>query len=119
METVDIFVENLKKTMKEMKISQNKLSKISNISQSNISTILSSTKSPNLDTVAKIAKALGVSISFLIGECEENTYNKDEDRLLSIFRLLNEQGKQMLLANAETCLSVSALREAGFISSMG
>ena len=119
METVDIFVENLRKTIEEMKISQNKLSRISNISQSNISTILSSTKSPNLDTVAKIAKALGVSISFLIGESEENTYSKDEERLLSVFRLLNDQGKQMMLTNAETCLAVPALREAGYISTMG
>ena len=54
--------------MKEQGISQNRLSKLAQISQSGLSSIISGQVSPKENTLQAIAKALGCSVSELIGE---------------------------------------------------
>ena len=54
--------------MKEQGISQNRLSKLAQISQSGLSSIISGQVSPKENTLQAIAKALGCTISELIGE---------------------------------------------------
>lgn len=118
MEITETFVRNLKTVMSEMKISQNRLAQKAGISQSAVSSIVNTTKAPSLDTVSKISSALGVPISCLVGEKEISIYGSEEERLIVIFRQLNAQGKAAVIANAETCLGLSALREEGLTASM-
>ena len=54
--------------MKEQGISQNRLSKLAQISQSGLSSIISGQVSPKENTLQAIAKALGCTVSELIGE---------------------------------------------------
>ena len=58
--------------MRERHISQNKLAKLAQISQSGISSIISGAVSPKEVTVSAIAKALGCSVSELMGELPTN-----------------------------------------------
>lgn len=59
--------KNIKKYRKARKLSQDKLSKLADISQATIIKIESGgIKSPSIDTVQKIAKALGVDINHLL-----------------------------------------------------
>lgn len=59
--------KNIKRHRKAKKLSQDKLSKLADISQATIIKIESGgIQSPTIDTVQKIAKALGVSVNDLI-----------------------------------------------------
>ena len=59
--------KNIKRLRKEMNISQDKLSKLADVSFHTITKIESGdTPNPTVDTVKKIAKALGVSVDSLL-----------------------------------------------------
>jgi len=65
--TISNVSKNIKRHRKAKKLSQDKLSKLADISQATIIKIESGgIQSPTIDTVQKIAKALGVSIDDLI-----------------------------------------------------
>lgn len=66
--------ENIKMRRKALHLSQMELSRLAGISQSAISDIEnpSVTKLPNIDTITKIAAALGCSLDDLIHEVNEN-----------------------------------------------
>ena len=66
------FGNRLGRVLKEKNITQYKLSQMTGIAQATISSLLhEQTKAPGLDTVLKIAKALNMKVSELIGEAEE------------------------------------------------
>lgn len=59
--------KNIKRHRKARKLSQDKLSKLADVSQATIIKIESGgIQSPTIDTVQKIAKALGISVDDLI-----------------------------------------------------
>lgn len=59
--------KNIKRLRKEKGISQDKLSKLADVSSHTITKIeAGDTSNPTVDTVKKIAKALGVSVDSLI-----------------------------------------------------
>jgi transcriptional regulator with XRE-family HTH domain len=59
--------KNIKRYRKDKKLSQDKLSKLADVSQATIIKIESGgIQSPTIDTVQKIAKALGISVNDLI-----------------------------------------------------
>jgi len=65
--TISTIAKNIKKYRKERNLSQDKLSKLADVSHATIVKIESGgIKSPTIDTVQKIAKALGVSVDDLI-----------------------------------------------------
>ena len=65
--TISNVSKNIKRYRKAKKLSQDKLSKLADISQATIIKIESGgIQSPTIDTVQKIAKALGVSVNDLI-----------------------------------------------------
>ena len=76
-------ISSVIKSIREQRgMSQNQLAKHSGLSQSAISSIESTTKSPSLDSVFKIAKALNVPIIELLGfasitETEKPTVKDD------------------------------------------
>jgi len=59
--------KNIKKYRKEKDLSQDKLSRLADVAHATIIKIESGgIKSPTIDTVQKIAKALGVSVDILL-----------------------------------------------------
>ena len=52
-------------------ISQNQLAKSAGISQAGLSAIESTTKSPSVDTLGRVADALGISLAQLLGAVEK------------------------------------------------
>ncbi len=65
--TISTVAKNIKKLRKARGLSQDRLSRLADISHATIIKIeLGGIKSPTIDTVQKIAKALGVSIDELL-----------------------------------------------------
>jgi transcriptional regulator with XRE-family HTH domain len=65
--TISNVSKNIKRHRKARKLSQDKLSKLADVSQATIIKIESGgIQSPTIDTVQKIAKALGISVDDLI-----------------------------------------------------
>lgn len=60
--------DRVKELREQMNISQNKLAKLAGISQAAISILESGKKSPTVDTLGRIAQALGCAVSDLTGE---------------------------------------------------
>ena len=60
------FGEKVKHARESMGLSQGKLAKLSGLAQSSISYIESGDKKPNIETVNLLAKALGLSPSYLL-----------------------------------------------------
>lgn len=58
----------IKEIREAKKISQNKLAKLSGVSQSAISSIEGETKSPSIDTLDRIAEALGCTTYDILAE---------------------------------------------------
>ena len=64
--TISTIAKNIKKHRKEKGLSQDKLSRLANVSHATIIKIESGgIQSPTIDTVQKIAKALGVGLEDL------------------------------------------------------
>jgi len=65
--TISTIARNIKKHRKEKGLSQDKLSRLADVSHATIIKIESGgIQSPTIDTVQKIAKALGVDVNDLI-----------------------------------------------------
>ena len=60
--------EKVKSLMKKKNINQKELSALSGITESSISRYLSGDKSPRMDIVVNIAKALDVSVDFFLDD---------------------------------------------------
>ena len=59
--------ERIKELREQMGVSQNKLAKLAGMSQAAISIIESGKKSPTVDTLGRIAQAIGCTVSDLTG----------------------------------------------------
>ena len=65
--TIPIVAKNIKKLRKEKELSQDRLSRLADVSHATIIKIESGgIQSPTIDTVQKIAKALGVGVEDLL-----------------------------------------------------
>lgn len=112
--------ENIKEKRKEKYLSQNQLAKRAGIAQATLSAIESSTKSPAVDTVEKLAAALECPMSELLGENAGQVFLSDRQKyLLDLFEQLNDSGKNFLLQQAESILQQPAFRKVGSVSSVG
>lgn len=105
--------ESIKEKRKERKLSQNQLAKKAGIAQATLSAIESSTKSPAVDTVEKLADALECSISELLGEKQDGQIflSDRQQYLLELYSQLNDAGQDFLLSQAESILQQSAFRK--------
>jgi transcriptional regulator with XRE-family HTH domain len=113
--------EIIKEKRKEKDISQNQLAKRAGIAQATLSAIESSTKSPAVDTVEKLAAAFECSISELLGEkMEGQIFLSDQQKyLLDLYSQMNDAGRNFLLQQAESILQQSAFRKDGSASLVG
>lgn len=94
----------IRQLRKERGLTQVQVSQLSGVSQSAISDIESGrvTKLPNIDTVGKIASALGCTVAELLGEGAPAAAPSDgltptERQLILDFRALNTQGQEFVL----------------------
>ena len=69
------FTERTKSIMAEKGVSQKELAKVSGISESSISRYLSGDLEPRMDILSNISRALGTTVSYLLGEEEEPPVN--------------------------------------------
>lgn len=92
--------ENIKRELKIKNISQKQLCEMTGISESNMSKYLNSERSLRSDIIAKIARALNVSIYQLLGitENEGTTFDICKTALLarSGSNLSNEEKKELI-----------------------
>lgn len=57
---------------------------------------------PNLDTIALLSKLYGVSIAHFFGEVKEDPYyTSDEIQLINVYRMLTQEGKDLLMRTAQ------------------
>jgi transcriptional regulator with XRE-family HTH domain len=104
----------IRQLRKERGLTQVQVSQLSGVSQSAISDIESGrvTKLPNIDTVGKIASALGCTVAELLGEGAPAAAPSDgltptERQLILDFRQLNDQGVQYVLQSMAMALALS------------
>lgn len=115
--------KNIKKARIEMHITQKQLSDLSGVKQATISAIENGRNQPTIPTVEMLSRAMNLNICELINgsrkrEADIDGETQAEKDLLEIFRQLNEDGKEIVMDAAKSCLCRPALRQEGFIASM-
>lgn len=88
-----MFADRIKAARKQKKISQEKLSEMLNVSQSAISSYESGARKPDIDFLPQIAKALDVSVSYLLG--------RDEGQPQPAPKYSTDQRKEIVLKKLE------------------
>lgn len=93
---------NISKRISELmvknKMTQYKLSKISNVGQSTLSGIINDGRVPSIETLKKICDAFGISLStFFLDEEENKVRILEESSLLSKFNSASEDVKKIVL----------------------
>lgn len=82
-------------------MTQEQLSELIDVSQRSVSGYECNIREPSIDTLMKICKVCNVSINYILGlEEENNGLTNEEEKLLSRFRQLDEDGKELVLAEA-------------------
>lgn len=102
------FSKNLLRIRKQKHISQEKLSLLSGLAQSAISMIEANQRSPSEQTMNLLADALGVPLYDLIVDppaapvvYTDVVLTETERQLISDFRTLNSQGREIILQQME------------------
>lgn len=95
--------KRLKDIRKSKDISVYKLSQLSGVSETHIRDLERGDRNPSLDTIDKIATALGLSLPELLNETDKATYlNPKEQELVECFRNLSDDKADALLAFLKT-----------------
>jgi len=104
-------IENIKKTLKDKKITYQRLSELSGVPLATIKSVLcGKTKNPTIDTVNAIKRALGLNTDESDG-IVQNYITQDEERILKIYRSLDEKRKNYFITFAEGLKSQSEKKE--------
>lgn len=91
----------MKKILKERKINYAKLSELSGISINTIKSVFcGKTKNPTIDTVNALKCALGLNTDDNDG-IAQNYITQEEEKILKIYRSLDEKRKNYLITFAE------------------
>lgn len=106
------FGESVRRKLEEKDITQNELAKMIGMSSSGISTALGRDGNPRIDTIVRIAAALGCTVAELLGEGAPAAAPSDgltptERQLILDFRQLNDQGVQYVLQSMAMALALS------------
>lgn len=95
--------ENIKKVCQLNGIRQVEISEHMKVSQGTVSNWFKGTNSIDIENLAELCSFLGVSLDQIFGVAPltpEVTLSQEETDLLSMFRALNSQGKDMLMSTA-------------------
>ena len=111
--------ENLRMRRTQLKMTQTDLSRSTGIKQPTISAIENGINKPALETLMLLSVALGCTVSDLVGQnAEEQSPGPGSVRLMAIYELLNDAGRDFLLSQAEQILQQPAFRQDASISSV-
>lgn len=92
---------NIKKTLKDKKITYQQLSELSGVPLSTIKSVFcGKTKNPTIDTVNAIKRALGLDTEDNDG-IAQNYITQDEEKIIKIYRALDEKRKNYFMTFAE------------------
>lgn len=80
---------NLKTLRKQKGVSQQKLAEAIGVSQQSINRYENHNIEPDISTLIKIADYFNISMDALVGRCEAEGLNLQEQELVNDFRLLN------------------------------
>ena len=95
--------KRLKEIRKSKNISVYKLSQLSSVSETHIRDLERGDRNPSLDTLSKLAKPLGLSLSDLLKETEDVSYLSNEEKeLVECFRMLSKNKADALLSFLKT-----------------
>lgn len=95
-------IGNIKKTLKDKKITYMRLSELSGVPLATIKSVFcGKTKNPTIDTVNAIKKALGLDTDDKGTEFAQNYISQEEERILKIFRTLDEKRKNYFITFLE------------------
>ncbi len=95
--------ENIKKVCQLKGIRQVEISEHMKVTQGTVSNWFKGTNSIDIENLAELCSFLGVSLDQIFGVAPltpEVTLSQEETDLLSMFRALNSQGKDMLMSTA-------------------
>lgn len=70
-----ILTSRIRQKMEERQINQSQLAKSAGITPAALSQILSEDRTPSSEVLVKLAKALGVSVDFLVGQSDDVNLN--------------------------------------------
>lgn len=110
--------QRLKSIREKKKLSQYRLSKLSGVAQPTISAIEAEgqTRSPAVDTVERLAAALGCTVSDIMGETSGNYLTAQEKKLINDFRSLNQQGREYVLQSMAMAVRIYLSGKPGAVS---
>ena len=95
--------ERLKTVRKSKNISVYKLSQMSGVSETHIRDLERGDRNPSFDTLTRLVKPLGLTLSELFNESEEVVYlNSDEKELVECYRMLPEDKARAFLQLIKT-----------------
>lgn len=95
--------ERLKAIRKSKNISVYKLSQLSGVSETHIRDLERGDRNPSFDTLSRLAKPMGLSLSELFNESDETAFlNKEEKELVECFRMLSKDKADSLLVFLKT-----------------
>ena len=95
--------ERLRTVRKSKNISVYRLSQMSAISETHIRDLERGDRNPSFDTLSRLAKPLGLSLSELFNESDTAAFlTKDEKELVECFRMLSQDKADSLLRFLKT-----------------
>ena len=95
-------IENIKKTLKDKKITYQRLSELSGVPLSTIKSVFcGKTTNPTIETVTAIKRALGLDTDDLGDGFAQNYITQDEEKIIKIYRSLDEKRKNYFITFAE------------------
>ena len=110
--------ESVRLRRTQLRMTQTDLSQKTGIKQPTISAIENGINKPAIETIVLISNALNCTVSDLVGQTSPAPQpDPAVSRLLSIFRQLNDSGKDFLLQQADFAIRQAAFRQESSISS--
>lgn len=104
MSRMDI-AERLKAVRKSKNISVYKLSQLTGVSETHIRDLERGDRNPSFDTLSRLVKPMGLSLSELFNESDDVAFlNKEEKELIECFRLLSKYKADSLLSFLKTLI---------------
>ncbi len=95
-------ITNIKKILKDKKITYMRLSELSGVPLSTIKSVFcGKTKNPTIDTVNAIKRALGLDTDEQINGIAQNYITQEEEKIIKIYRALDEKRKNYFMTFAE------------------
>ena len=94
------FIKRVKNLMKEKKLTQKELSALSGISEPSLCRYLKGQIEPRMDIIQNLARALNVSVEYLLGQSEEECSSAADEtiRIVALNRkILSDEDKQQII----------------------